>query len=162
MKNRGFTLVEILGVIVILSLLVIGTYSVLDGISRRNKQNLYVVQQKEILDGAINFASNTKGVYLPDKYKGSEGCLTTIISETNTKKEKNNVCEVKIYLIAIVNEGILSEDLKNPIKDKKINLQQSYVTITYEEYDGSKIDTADNEKYSGRYKYTYKEVLEDE
>ena len=163
MKNRGFTLVEILGVIVVLSLLVVGTYTVVDGIARRNTKTLYKAQVSEIIDGAVNFASNTKGVHLPDKPMGTGGCQSVEIKGSSIPDyNRENIYKIKIYLDAIVNEGILDENIKNPVKDKNIDIANSYVTVTYEEYDGTTKKAGDMEKYNGNNKYTYTEVLKND
>ena len=165
MKNRGFTLVEILGVIVVLSLLAIGTYTVVDGISKRNKEKLYNVQVESILDGAINYATNTRGVPLPTVPTTTSGCVShNINKDTALTLSSDNVCLLKIYLNAIVKEGILDEEIMNPLKDEQIDIDRSYVTVTYMNYttyssDSSNINKDFKNKFSGNIRYQYTEVL---
>ena len=168
MKNRGFTLVEVLGIIVILSLLAVGTYTVVDGISKRNKTSLYKVQVNSILDGAVNYVTNTRGVPLPNVEVGTSGCKTYNIDKNTTISfEKENVCKLVVKLNAITEEGILTENIQNPLKDKNIDIDSSYVTVTYvsnstyKTNGGYNAENGKSVKYSGSIRYEYTEVLDE-
>ena len=57
MKNRGFTLVELLGVVFILALLGLLIIPVVNNVINDKKKDLYNVQIKNIEEGAQNYVS---------------------------------------------------------------------------------------------------------
>ena len=58
MKNKGFTLVELLGVVTILAMLGLIIVPTMNKVLKDNKNKLYDVQIKNILDGAKNFVAD--------------------------------------------------------------------------------------------------------
>lgn len=155
-NNKGFSLVEILGIIVVLSILTIASFTVLDGVIKRNVEKTYKIQMNEILDGAISYTNSTRGVVIPNKLETS-GCAEAKITSGTFSGSKENICKLTIDLQTLYDEGILDENLKNP-KTKKSILGVSTVVITYLDYDGSNIKINDNQKINGRNLYTFNEV----
>lgn len=58
MKNRGFTLVELLGVVAILAMLGLIIVPVINNVLRENKENLYNVQIMNIESAVNNYVSD--------------------------------------------------------------------------------------------------------
>lgn len=73
MKNKGFTLVELLAVIVLLSLLVMIAVPAITGILKESKEDLYNTQLKQIEAAAKNWASDEEGMARLPKTDGSCG-----------------------------------------------------------------------------------------
>ena len=106
--KRGFTLIELMAVIVVLG--VIATISVIavDKIIKENKENAYKAQIATIED-----AARTWGV-------------------KNIKELPDNDGEaISVPLLYFKNDGIISKDFKNPKTNKPFN-DDLYVNISYE------------------------------
>lgn len=105
MKNKGFTLVEILAVITIIGLLALITIPTVDSIIRSSKEEAYEVQKDSILMGLKNWAAS-KTLTLPDT-KGET--LTTTIGdlkeagflEVETKNPMNDLCFSNATILVI-------------------------------------------------------------
>ena len=94
MKQKGFTLVEILAVITIIGILALLTIPTVDSIIRSSKEDAYEVQKEAILISLKNWASS-KTLTLP-VVNGET--LTTTIGELKTA-------------------GFLEVETKNPINE---------------------------------------------
>ncbi len=94
MKNKGFTLVEVLAVITIIGLLALITVPTVDSIIKRGKEDAFVVQKEAILSSLKNWAAS-KTLTLP-----------TVNGETLTI----TIGELKVA-------GFLEVETKNPIND---------------------------------------------
>lgn len=94
MKNKGFTLVEVLAVITIIGLLALITVPTVDSIIKRGKEDAFVVQKEAILSSLKNWAAS-KTLTLP-----------TVNGETLT----TTIGELKV-------SGFLEVETKNPMND---------------------------------------------
>ncbi len=134
MKNRGFTLVELLGVITLMALLSLAAFEVLDSVNKGNKEKAEETQIANVIDAAISFVP-TSHVKLPNisdayLYNNCEGKSSDYIvqakygSKEELKKleEKlakyKDICETKVTLEYLSNEGLIDEKVKNPITGK--------------------------------------------
>ena len=159
MNDRGFTLVELLAVITILALLALTTLEVMDVVNRGNREKTYETQVTSILTSAVSYVSTSK-IKLPTVSPNTSGCTTITynhISDTNTKSEIINadesmLCKVNIYLTLFTNEGVLDSEIKNPKTGKNLDMQASYITITY----GKEDDIEDDEVYKVDGHYVYR------
>lgn len=145
MKNRGFTLVELLGVITLMALLSLAAFELLDTVNKENKEKAEEVQIKEILDAAIAYVP-TSDILLPDvedayPYKGGKTyCKGTSVSPKqylqlpytsidSSKIEVQNMknagytklCETTLTLNYLVEIGQLEKIPNNPITGKPYN-----------------------------------------
>lgn len=96
MKNKGFTLVELMGVIVLLSILVVIAVPAITGILKQSKDKLYETQLKTIETAAKNWASEEANL---SKLPSSGNCIT-------------------ITLKTLKEGGFVDLDIKNPKTDK--------------------------------------------
>lgn len=159
MNNKGFSLVEILGVIAILSVITIASFTVLDGVAKRNIDKTYKIQLNEILDGAISYANSTRSIPIPDKVE-TAGCSSATVLSGNYEGPKQSLCKLTIDLQTLFDEGIIDEDIENPKTKKKI-LGSSTIVITYLEYNAnSSVNVENNQKINGRNLYTINLVEE--
>lgn len=97
MKNRGFTLAELLGVIAILSILALITIPVIDNSLKTSKEELYKTQEKQIIQGAKDYFA------------------------MNLSKLPENGKTVDVTLNDIQKEGYLPSEIKNPATDKNFS-----------------------------------------
>jgi len=96
MKQKGFTLVEILAVITIIGILALITIPTVDSIIRGSKNDAYEVQKNSILASLKNWAAS-KTLTLPDV--NGETLTTTIgdlkkagFIDVETKNPVNDLC----------------------------------------------------------------------
>ena len=127
MKKNGFTLAELLGVMVILSLISIITVPAVTDALQKYRANLCESQIKEIIGAARSWASDNI-LILPTE----EGYTYTVDLET------------------LSSYGYIDKDIKNPVTKEKFDLEDTKVTITrvgkkykYEIDDNSKNSCSD-------------------
>lgn len=106
MQKKGFTIVELLGVIVVLGLLATVIYPIVNKSINRSKDDLYNTQIETIESGARSWGAE----HIKDLPK-TEGAT------------------VKVTLTQLQEGGYVAEDLQNP-KTKKPFSSSVYVTIT--------------------------------
>lgn len=115
MKQKGFTLVELLGVIVILGLLATIIYPVINKKIKTSKQELYKTQIHTIESGARNWGADHIG--------------TLPINEGET---------VIVTLSELQNQGYVAENLENPktgepfSPDTTITIKMTHNSLEYE------------------------------
>ena len=107
MKNKnGFTLVEILGVITILSVLALIAIPTIDNIVTKNREKLYDSQIKTIEDGLKTWA-DANAMYLPED--GDDGLLLSLgilklsgFVDEDIKNPNTNLCFSNNMMVSIV------------------------------------------------------------
>ena len=128
MKKKGFTLVELLAVIVILSLVLVIAVPSVNRYIKQSKEKAYNTQISTIIEAAQAYASANSGL-LP-------------------RKEE---FVVKITLGQLKSSGLIKEEVKNPNDDKyfddalTIEIKKKGETYTYDIVE-STITTRDGEK----------------
>ena len=158
MKDDGFTLVELLGVITILAILAVATFEAIDVVNRKNKEQTADIQRDSILSSAISYVPTSK-ITLPSVIKGTSGCTTSNYPSAPTT---SNVCEVKIPLQYLHDEGVLEDEIKNPQSGKVLDMANSYISIVYvTSANKSQYEEALG-KYDGPYFYQLTEVYGEE
>lgn len=130
--NRGFTLVELLAVIAILAIIAVATFETIDSVNKGNKEKAEKVHTQNILNSAVAYVP-TSEVVLPDCIDTTFGCNTYNYKKTGTTKSNSSteICIVKVYLSKLVDEGILDDNLKNPLTGSLLNMDESYVQINF-------------------------------
>lgn len=108
MKEKGFTLVELLGVLVILGLLATIIYPLVSRNINRAKDDLFVVQKENILEGARTWGSSH-------------------IERLPTEDGKS----VTVTLKELEDEGLVDEDMQDPKTKKPLSKTGVRVVITY-------------------------------
>ncbi len=121
-SNKGFTLVEILVVIAILSLLIIIAIPASQAINSKIKKKLYQTK--------INLAESAGVLWAQD----NQNCFTTVgtceeFDSTCNKSNGEVICEIS--LITLANAGYLDYDKDNKIEDPRdgTDLNDTKVTL---------------------------------
>ena len=104
--KKGFTLVELLAVIIILGLLTIIAIPSIIGILNNEKENISDSMKNIIINASSLYIEDNSGVY---------------------PKVNNNVYCIKLE--SLVNDNILSKPLKDPVTNKEIDLNK-YVKVS--------------------------------
>ena len=104
--KKGFTLVELLSVIIILGLLTIIAIPSIIGILNNEKENISDSMKNVIINASSLYIEDNSGVY---------------------PKVNNNVYCIKLE--SLVNDNRLSKPLKDPVTNKEIDLNK-YVKVS--------------------------------
>lgn len=104
-NKKGFTLIELMAVIVILGIITVIVYPTIDESIFKSKDTAYQTQVSDIINGAKNWAADN-ATLLPDKGKS-----------------------VSVTLGTLQDGGYVNDDLQNP-KNKKTIARSSSVKIT--------------------------------
>ena len=104
--KKGFTLVELLAVIIILGLLTIIAIPSIIGILNNEKENISNSMKNIIINASSLYIEDNSGVY---------------------PKVNNNVYCIKLE--SLVNDNRLSKPLKDPVTNKEIDLNK-YVKVS--------------------------------
>lgn len=116
MKNKGFTLMELLAVITLLAIiLMIVIPSVLRSYDN-SKENLYKVMVDNICDSTSDY------------YKEYKSGLIQVDHEICTMDGSNEVCTITIS--DLIKEKYLNQNLRNPLTEKDIVFSDVKITIT--------------------------------
>ena len=127
LNNKGFSLVEILAVVVILGVLSAIMVPTVTGIISSNRENSYENLKKSITSSArIYISDNRYDIAVEDNT-----CNTN--TETNiTKIGTNNIQDSKIPLSLLVTAGDLDEIIVDPRdREKTLNIDSSYIVVTF-------------------------------
>lgn len=104
--KRGFTLIELMAVIVVLGIVAVIVMPTIDRFVRKAQYASYDVQIDAIIDGAKNWT----------------------VDNTNRIPDNNNET-ISIYLSELKNGGFVREDLINPLTDQSFS-NNTLIVIT--------------------------------
>ena len=130
LNNKGFTLIEVLAVIVILSILMAIMVPSVGNIMKKNKEDNY----QNLKDSIISAAK----IYISDnRYQITVGSCTTQNAKVDVLSINNvTLTDSKITIQTLANAGNLktTSDGKiiNPKDKKSLNLDNSYVVVKYQ------------------------------
>jgi len=117
LNNKGFTLVELLMVVVILGMLMLLLVPMISNFIEKNYDNNINSLKESIQIAAINYA-------IDNKFTLFENC--GVVENNN-----NNNCTTNINLETLVEYDYLSNPIKNPKTKEEINLENN-VLIEYD------------------------------
>lgn len=109
MKNKGFTLAELLGVIIILSLITMITVPAITNSLQNYKVKLCNTQLKEIESAARVWASDGNNLL---------------------KLPSENEQSITVTLNTLSEYGYIDAPISNPVTNENFDLESTYVTIT--------------------------------
>ena len=137
LNNKGFTLVEVLAVVVILGILATIMVSTATNFIKDNKKEQYNNLKKSILSAAKVYISDYRyDITLdPSTVCGSGVTERPISSITKNSRVVVNLYRSQITLRMLVDDGDLSTNkdgkIINPENDKEINLDTSVIKVKY-------------------------------
>ena len=149
LNRKGFTLVEVLAVVVILGIIMLIAIPNVNKLIIRNKKENCEAMKKNIINATKNYFSDYR-------YKVSVKIDDCTSENTQAKVSSINNIELKDYnyrlpINVLIENGYLKakdNKLKNQVTGKEINNENTYVTVKYncsrKDYDYS-IDIDDNE-----------------
>ena len=149
LNRKGFTLVEVLAVVVILGIIMLIAIPNVNKLIIRNKKENCEAMKKNIINATKNYFSDYR-------YKVSVKIDDCTSENTQAKVLSINNIELKDYnyrlpINVLIENGYLKakdNKLKNQVTGKEINNENTYVTVKYncsrKDYDYS-IDIDDNE-----------------
>ena len=132
LNNKGFTLIEVLAVVVILSVLAAIMVPSVNYIINQNKENNYENLKNSIISAAKIYLSDNRYEISIDKLCSNNTEKINIISIN-----RNEITDSKLPIKWLVDSKSLSTnsdgDIINPSdKNKKLNLDDSYVLVKYQ------------------------------
>lgn len=127
MKNKGFTLVELIAVIVILGLISLIAIPTVNNSIIKYKDKLEADAIKNIEQAAKNWAADNINKLPNSVYDKSEGATNLYMTYPDIDTEQD-FSELKIKLSNLQNTGYIDSTVKNP-KDNKEFCTTATVTI---------------------------------
>jgi prepilin-type N-terminal cleavage/methylation domain-containing protein len=131
MNKKGFTLVELLATIVLLCLIILlATFSINKNVDDAKKRS-HNTQVDTIISAGITYTNENDSIDLTD------------------------INGYRIYLKDLADNGYIDKKIIDPLNDKELNMNSSYIEIT----EVLTVQTASsgsikNYKYNGNYLYT--------
>lgn len=136
LNNKGFTLVELLAVVVILSILISIMVPSVNYLIDKNKEDNYEKLKSGIISAAkVYLSDNRYEIDLKDKTDGI--CDNGKTEEDINKVGENTLTDSKLLIKTLVDNNNLSTDSEGNIinpKDKSqiLDLNTSYILIKYQ------------------------------
>ena len=135
LNNKGFTLVELLGVVVILATITAIMVPSVNHLIDRNKEDNYNSLKNGIVRAAKIYVSDNR--YNITLSYGNKLCDSGEFEESVSKIAGNTLTDNKLPIKLLVDAKVLTTNSDGKIinpkgKDKKLNLNNSYVLIKYQ------------------------------
>lgn len=132
LNNRGFTLIEVLASVVILSLLSIIIVSSVSGLTKKNNIKAYENLKNGIISSSIIYMSDNRGDIVFEGVCIGNTDLVNVNSVGN-----DTLVDSKILIKYLVNEGDLTTNsngnIINPLDNSLVlDLNNSYVLVKYQ------------------------------
>ncbi len=138
LNNQGFTLIEVLAVIVILAALMAIMVPSVGSIMNKNKKDNYENLKKSIISSTKMYLSDHRYDIVIDQTKNcqTEGITELNIVRINGKKNEITLTDSKLPIQFLVDEGNLKTDSNNNIHNpmnsyQKLDTANSYIIIKY-------------------------------
>lgn len=131
LNNKGFTLVEILAVIVILGVLTAITIPTVTTIIEKNTQDNIKNLEKTIISAAKMYISDNR---YEIKLDSNTTCSNTITERNIKSINANQITESKIPIQTLITTGYIKGTITHPETKKNMNPEEdkSYIVIKYD------------------------------
>ena len=136
LNQKGFSLIEMLAVVVIIGLLLVFIVPNVSKLIEQNKNDAYEKLKDSIITATKNYISDNRyKIEIAGKCTGDEMKAITKIGQgkenEEENEEKNKITDSKIQLSRLTEGGYIKEPVKNPKTNKEINLENSYIKVEY-------------------------------
>lgn len=131
MNKKGFTLIEVLVVIVIISLLTVVAIPASQGVNKKIKEKLYTSKLTLAEQGAALWGEDHEKCFTCSGASCSNDCKELIC---HTEYENEKICEIKFSVLADNKYFKYDNEVKKLIedpRDKNKTLNEQIVTIIY-------------------------------
>ena len=128
LNNKGFSLVEVLAVVVILGILAVIMFPVVNNIITENKENNYNNLKNSILSGAKTYISDNR---YNIELTSSSKCINSGDTRNISKIGDRTISDSKIP-VSFLTDYLSSNNIINPKDDKKLIMSESYVIVKYD------------------------------
>lgn len=124
LNNKGFSLVEVLAVVVILGILATIMVPIVGSVINKNKEDNLNNLKKSLVSAAKLYVSDNRYNISLEGSCDSEG--------NRTVSKINDIDGNKIYISTLVSGEYLSGSINNPTDDKqKLNINSSYISVNF-------------------------------
>ncbi|MBQ6495004.1 MAG: type II secretion system protein [Bacilli bacterium] len=127
LNNKGFSLVEVLAVVVILGVLAVVMVPAVTNIINQNKEDNLNNLKKSILSAAKTYISDNRYNITLD----NSTCDSTNTSRGISKIGDNILNDNKLF-ISKISDYLSSTKIINPKDNSELNIENSYVIIKYD------------------------------
>lgn len=127
MNKKGFTLIELIAVLIVIAIIIVIAFPKINDSINKNRERIYAEQEKRLVDAAVKYLNDNYLEENIDNFSISKNTLITngYIKEIYDLSDKDTVCAAYIYV---------TSNLTSP-KMKAYLSCESYQT---EGYDSSK------------------------
>ena len=126
LNQKGFSLIEMLAVVVIIGLLLVFIVPNVSKLIEQNKNDAYEKLKDSIITATKNYISDNRyKIEIAGKCTGDEMKAITKIGDDN------KIIDSKISLSTLTESGYIKEPVKNPKNNNAIDLKNSYIKIEY-------------------------------
>lgn len=102
MKNKGFTIVELLAVIVVLAILILVAVPNITGIIQSSSNQANTIMEDNLKEAAILYAQSTKGIGIKD--------CSVVVNKGNYEDQKDQAkCLTGIKVMELIGKGMFSD-----------------------------------------------------
>lgn len=138
LNNKGFTLVEVIAVVVILSILTVLLVPNVTGLLNKGEEDAYENLKQSILVASREYITDNR--YYIELYEEEDLIIDEVTYSARKIKKISDfeVVDSKIPIAKLLELGYLSssgvggEDIVNPNdKEKKLDLNNSYIYVVY-------------------------------
>ena len=127
LNKKGFTLVEVLAVIIILSIIMLILIPSVNHLIKENKRTNYETLKSTIINAAKTYASDYRYEIIVNNMPCENDSDTKTISSINNEE----LTESKITVKQLINKNYLKSPIKNPSTGQELDEDNSYVKIQY-------------------------------
>lgn len=127
LNKKGFTLVEVLAVIIILSIIMLILIPSVNHLIKENKRTNYETLKSTIINAAKTYASDYRYEIIVNNMPCENDSDAKTISSINNEE----LTESKITVKQLINKNYLKSPIKNPSTGQELDEDNSYVKIQY-------------------------------
>lgn len=100
MNKKGFTLIELIAVLIVIAIIIIIAYPKINDSIKQNRARMYTEQEKRLVEAAIKYLNENYFEENVDSFSISKNTLIIngYIKEIYDLTDKDNVCSAYVYV----------------------------------------------------------------